>query len=490
MEVSEETLEELLSDDIALEEEAESIHLSKEEEEALRSVLASTTHAKTGKIGASLAHDPVKLYMHEMGTVKLLTREEEVALAKQIEVSQHAIEDELYRAPATWMALSALYIDVCEGEVATKDLFDEFEKNSTSDDDDDDDIANSPEARKLASTIQTIQPLHQQLCQLQRTSPENNEEKLTPLREKAAKQLKDIGFSEETRMRLFRVLKEDCKRYIKSTDEEKQESLREGRATLDFQKLLSRISQHEQQAQQAKQAFVKANLRLVVSLARRYSHRGLQFLDLVQEGNIGLMKAVDRFDYRRGYKFSTYATWWIRQAFNRAIADQGRTIRVPAHMLEATNRLKRISREMFHDLKREPTPEELAEKMQLSEEKVRTLLKIVKEPLSLETPTGTDSEGQLGDLIEDEDAVMATDVLDQLHLHEDIMQALSTLTPQEQEILQMRFGLETKKPMTLEEIGKQLGLNREKVRQIEARALRKLRHPSRSDKLKPFIEQK
>lgn len=502
--------------------------------------------------------DPVRMYMREMGTVELLTREGEIAIAKRIEEGTR----DLMHALACWPEAVKGLIDefdlLAKEERRIPDLIAGWldpaddvpaagpsaAKNTDSDDDDEEtDTGLDPEEvnerfgalkKQLAKTEKVIKKhgrnskeADNELCKLGdivkffKLPPRQ----FDPMYDKARNVLDDVRKEERNILSLcVRTAKMPRKTFIKEFPGNeinldwipdviekkrdysanlvvvKEEILRSQRKLNHIQETVGlelamikeinrRMSIGEARARRAKKEMVEANLRLVISIAKKYTNRGLQFLDLIQEGNIGLMKAVDKFEYRRGYKFSTYATWWIRQAITRSIADQARTIRIPVHMIETINKLNRISRQMLQEMGREPTPEELGERMEMPEEKVRKVLKIAKEPISMETPIGDDEDSHLGDFIEDNTITSPVESATDVGLTESTRDVLSGLTAREAKVLRMRFGIDMNTDHTLEEVGKQFDVTRERIRQIEAKALRKLRHPSRSDHLRSFLDE-
>jgi len=500
--------------------------------------------------------DPVRMYMREMGTVELLTREGEIKIARRIENGLNQAMSSLARYPDTMRLIFVRYNEVREEEAKLSDILVGFvdpdeDPNSiplpaaaqNTDDDDDDaveDTGPDPEeaerrfvkierAFKRAMTCIEKEDVKGYDRNMSRAVTELMEIKLLPLFiDKLSVNLKDIinrirtnertildicvkqanmprrTFIEtfkanETNLNWINNHLKSGEKYSKTLEPCKEEILRYQKRLKNIEKI-SNLSIHEikeinrkmsigeAKARRAKKEMIEANLRLVISIAKKYTNRGLQFLDLIQEGNIGLMKAVDKFEYRRGYKFSTYATWWIRQAITRSIADQARTIRIPVHMIETINKLNRISRQMLQELGRDPQPEELAERMELPEDKVRKVLKISKEPISMATPIGDDEDSNLGDFIEDTNVLLPADTATNAGLSESTREILSSLTPREAKVLRMRFGIDMNTDHTLEEVGKQFDVTRERIRQIEAKALRKLRHPSRSEQLRSFID--
>jgi RNA polymerase primary sigma factor len=507
--------------------------------------------------------DPVRMYMREMGTVELLTREGEIKIARRIEDGLNQAMSALARYPDTMEVILERYQEVRDEKTKLTDLIVGYvdpnedpnaipmpaqsqNNDDDEDDDDDDDDAVEPdtgldpeEAEERFSTIE------KSFAKTMEAAGSDDPKKWNELLDETVKLLMEIkllpSFVDElgnnlrdiiTRIRSNeRAILNICvnqaqmprkdfinsfkqnetnlewlsehiasgKDYASNLEGVRDEVTRHQKRLLSIEKT-SRLTIHdikeinrkmsigEAKARRAKKEMIEANLRLVISIAKKYTNRGLQFLDLIQEGNIGLMKAVDKFEYRRGYKFSTYATWWIRQAITRSIADQARTIRIPVHMIETINKLNRISRQMLQELGREPLPEELAERMDMPEDKVRKVLKISKEPISMETPIGDDEDSHLGDFIEDTNVLLPADTATNAGLSESTREILSSLTPREAKVLRMRFGIDMNTDHTLEEVGKQFDVTRERIRQIEAKALRKLRHPSRSEQLRSFID--
>ena len=554
--------------------------------DALLLAEADTDEAAAEEAAAALAAvetdigrttDPVRMYMREMGTVELLTREGEIEIAKRIEEGIREVMAAIAQFPGTVDSILADYqrivaeggrlsdvlsgyIDPDDGSVpaeevepvqpqtnkadkAKDDEDDESEGDSDSDDESEGDTGPDPEeaARRFGAVLEQLEKAKKALKKHGRGTPEATAElealaelfmpiKLVPKQyealvdtvrdaldrvrrqERAIMQLcvRDARMPRADSLRQFPGNETDLEwadrlaggkaKYAEAIGNLSDDIKRNQQKLIDLQKEVDlqvneikdvnrRMSIGEAKARRAKKEMVEANLRLVISIAKKYTNRGLQFLDLIQEGNIGLMKAVDKFEYRRGYKFSTYATWWIRQAITRSIADQARTIRIPVHMIETINKLNRISRQMLQEMGREPTPEELGERMEMPEDKIRKVLKIAKEPISMETPIGDDEDSHLGDFIEDSTMQSPIDVATVESLKEATRDVLSGLTAREAKVLRMRFGIDMNTDHTLEEVGKQFDVTRERIRQIEAKALRKLRHPSRSEHLRSFLDE-